>query len=102
VELPGGDGLRVTGQLPELDLNAWRDWVAGLRGHAGGGAGTGDLRWTVADLGIDRLQVGPARLQEVRLDLEQGAQAWDVRVKAQELVGRLSPPPQDPSPAPAR
>ena len=92
VELPGGDGLRVTGQLPELDLNAWRDWVAGLRGNAGGGAGTGDLRWTVADLGIDRLQVGPARLQEVRLDLEQGAQAWDVRVKAQELVGRLSLP----------
>jgi uncharacterized protein (TIGR02099 family) len=92
VELPGGDGLRVTGQLPELDLNVWRDWAAGLRGNAGGGAGTGNLRWTVADLGIDRLQVGPARLQEVRLDLEQGAQAWDVRVKAQELAGRLSLP----------
>jgi uncharacterized protein YhdP len=39
VELPGGDGLRMTGQLPELDLNAWRDWAAGLRGNAGGGAG---------------------------------------------------------------
>ncbi len=92
VELPGGDGLRVTGELPELDLNAWRDWVVGLTGNAGGGAGLGNLRWTVADLGIDRLQVGPVRLQEVRLDLEQGAQAWDVRVKAQELAGRLSIP----------
>ncbi|MBP8290927.1 MAG: hypothetical protein KAX51_14190, partial [Chromatiaceae bacterium] len=92
VDLPGGDGLRLTGHLPELDLNDWRDWTAGLAGAAGGGGGMGGLRWTVADLGIDRLHVGPARLQEVRLDLEQGAQAWDIRVKAQELAGRLSIP----------
>ena len=92
VDLPGDDGLRLTGQLPELDLNAWRDWTAGLGGADGGAGGMGGLRWTVTDLGIDRLQVGPARLQEVRLDLEQGAQAWDIRVKARELAGHLSIP----------
>ena len=65
----------------------------GLTGNAGGGAGLGNLRWTVADLGIDRLQVGTVRLA--------GGSTWiwnraprppDVRVKAQELAGRLSIP----------
>ncbi|MFZ1536662.1 MAG: AsmA-like C-terminal region-containing protein [Chromatiaceae bacterium] len=88
VDLPGADGWRLTGHLPELDLNAWWDWSAGLTG-----AGLmGGLRWTVADFGIDRLQVGPAQLQAVRLDLEQSAQAWELRVQAQELAGRLSIP----------
>ena len=101
VELPGADGLRLTGRLPELDLNAWRDWAASTGGSGGSGvaaggagglAGLGGPRWTVADLGIDRLQVGTAQLREVRLDLEQGAQAWEMRIQAQELAGRLTLP----------
>lgn len=87
-DLPGADGLWLTGHLPELDLNAWRDWMAGLMG----GGPSGGPRWTVADLGIDRLQVGPAQLQGVRLDLEQKAQAWEVQIQAEELAGRLSIP----------
>lgn len=87
---PTGDGLRLTGRIPELDLNPWLDWAHGLTGTGL----TGGPRLTAADLRIDLLRLGQSRLRQVRLNLEQGAKEWDIQVEASELAGRLRIPHQ--------
>lgn len=87
-ELPPTAGLRIAGRLPQLDLTNWLDWAAGLPVAAT----SGSPPLSLDGLRIDHLQLGDMRLQEVVLDLEQGARTWEVQIESRELAGQLEIP----------
>jgi len=91
-DLPAEEGLRLSGHLPELDLQAWLDWGANpdsLRQRSAAPA-LPDL--IASDLRIDRMQLAQLHLHEVRLNLEGDAKAWDVHIQAKGLAGHLNIP----------
>jgi len=88
VESPSGDGLRLSGRLAELDLDPWWAWAKDL--GAGGPPAAPAL--TVAGLRIDQLRLGQFRLRDLSVEMSSGVKAWEGRIQARELAGRLSLP----------
>jgi uncharacterized protein YhdP len=75
-----GEGVRLLGELPELDLDAWRKTLAG------GGAGLPPLE---ADLTAARWTYRGQVLRDTRVRLATLAQGWDAQLSGTGAEGTL-------------
>jgi uncharacterized protein (TIGR02099 family) len=93
-ELPTAPGIRVAGELPELDLDAWLRLMG--EGEIGFGvaspadAGSSPLR--SVDLGIRHLNLMGQALKEVKLKARRAPDAWSLDVDSPRLAGSISLP----------
>lgn len=81
--------LRVSGQLPELDLDAWR---AALTSSLGGDgeASPGPLQLRVEALQLDTLLALGRDWRHALLDLQRQPESWQLQLETRALKGRLS------------
>lgn len=86
-DAPPDSGLVVTGRAVSMDAPAWL-------GMLGGGEGTG-LALRRIDIGVDRLQLGPATFPSTRLRVLPGGNARVVQVQGDALQGQLVVPDAD-------
>jgi len=81
--LPDREGFSVTGSLPYVDVERWREVL-------GGGDGTGSPLSSALDLKIAALDVGGRRLNDVALRAGTSGSVWIANVSAKELAGDIA------------
>jgi uncharacterized protein (TIGR02099 family) len=81
--LPDREGFSVTGSLPYVDVERWREAL-------GGGDGTGWSLSSALDLKIAALDVGGRRLNDVALRAGTSGSVWIANVSAKELAGEIA------------
>ncbi len=81
--LPDREGLSVTGSLPYVDVDRWRELL-------GGADGTGTSLSSALDLKIAALDVGGRRLNDVALRAGTSGSVWIANVSAKELAGEIA------------
>jgi uncharacterized protein (TIGR02099 family) len=81
--LPDREGLSLTGSLPYVDVDRWREVL-------GGGDGTGSPLSSALDLKIAALDVGGRRLNDVALRAGTSGSVWIANVSAKELAGEIA------------
>ena len=81
--LPDREGFSVTGSLPYVDVERWREVL-------GGGDGTGSPLSSALDLKIAALDVGGRRLNDVALRAGTSGSVWIANVSAKELAGEIA------------
>ena len=81
--LPDREGFSVTGSLPYMDVERWRELL-------GGGDGTGSPLSSALDLKIAALDVGGRRLNDVALRAGTSGSVWIANVSAKELAGEIA------------
>ncbi len=81
--LPDREGFFVTGSLPYVDVERWREVL-------GGGDGTGSPLSSALDLKIAALDVGGRRLNDVALRAGTSGSVWIANVSAKELAGEIA------------
>ena len=81
--LPDREGFSVTGSLPYVDVERWREAL-------GGGDGTGSPLSSALDLKIATLDVGGRRLNDVALRAGTSGSVWIANVSAKELAGDIA------------
>jgi len=81
--LPDREGFSVTGSLPYVDVEQWREAL-------GGGDGTGLPLSSALDLKIAALDVGGRRLNDVALRAATSGSVWIANVSAKELAGEIA------------
>ncbi len=81
--LPDREGFSVTGSLPYVDVERWREAL-------GGGDGTGLPLSSALDLKIAVLDVGGRRLNDVALRAGTSGSVWIANVSAKELAGEIA------------
>jgi uncharacterized protein (TIGR02099 family) len=78
--LPDREGLTVTGSLPYVDADRWRELLGGK----------GDSSFSPAlDLKIAELDFGGRRLNDVTLRASTSASEWTANISAKELEGEI-------------
>jgi len=78
--LPEREGLTVTGSLPYVDADRWRELLGGK----------GDSSFSPAlDLKIAALDFGGRRLNDVALRASTSASEWTANISAKELEGEI-------------
>ncbi|AFL75922.1 YhdP family protein [Thiocystis violascens] len=91
-------GVFLDGVLKELDLTAWMDWFESTQSRASAASGAaradgGTPEVAGVQLRIDRLRLGDVDLHGLALDIAPPTDGWELRVSADELVGRIRFPP---------
>jgi len=81
--LPDREGLSVTGRLPYVDVDRWRELL-------GGEDGTGLSFSSALDLNIAALDFGGRRLNDVALRAGTSGSVWIANVSARELAGEIA------------
>src|SRR5882672_7810100 len=81
--LPDREGLSVTGSLPYVDVDRWRELL-------GGEDGTGLSFSSAFDLKIAALDFGGRRLNDVALRAGTSGNVWIANVSARELSGEIA------------
>jgi len=81
--LPDREGLSVTGSLPYVDVDRWRELL-------GGEDGTGLSFSSAFDLKIAALDFGGRRLNDVALRAGTSGSVWIANVSARELSGEIA------------
>ena len=81
--LPDREGLSVTGSLPYVDVDRWRELL-------GGEDGTGLSFSSALDLNIAALDFGGRRLNDVALRAGTSGSVWIANVSARELSGEIA------------
>src|SRR5467141_3148104 len=81
--LPDREGLSVTGSLPYVDVDRWRELL-------GGEDGTGLSFSSALDLNIAALDFGGRRLNDVALRAGTSGSVWIANVSARELAGEIA------------
>jgi len=82
-ELPEREGVSVTGSLPYVDVERWREVL-------GAGDGTGSALSSALDLKIAALDVVGRRLNDVALRAGTSGSVWIANVSAKELAGEIA------------
>ena len=81
--LPDREGVSVTGSLPYVDVERWREVL-------GAGDGTGSPLSSALDLKIAALDVVGRRLNDVALRAGTSGSVWIANVSAKELAGEIA------------
>jgi uncharacterized protein (TIGR02099 family) len=81
--LPDREGLSVTGSLPYVDVDRWRELL-------GGEEETGSSSSSALDLKIAALDFGGRRLNDVSLRAGTSGSVWIANVSARELAGEIA------------
>ena len=81
--LPDREGLSVTGSLPYVDVDRWRELL-------GDEDGTGSSFSSALDLKIAALDFGGRRLNDVSLRAGSSGSVWIANVSARELAGEIA------------
>ena len=81
--LPDREGLSVTGSLPYVDVDRWRELL-------GGEDGTGSPFSSALDVKIAALDFGGRRLNDVSLRAGTSGSVWIANVSARELAGEIA------------
>jgi uncharacterized protein (TIGR02099 family) len=84
-----GGGLRLTGTLPEFDVDQWSAVLSSKSADKALGT-TSVLRQV--DMEIGTLKVASRQLDKVKLLANRGADAWDVDLKSVQVQGRIHLP----------
>ncbi|MDB6062558.1 MAG: hypothetical protein JWM78_2661 [Verrucomicrobiaceae bacterium] len=84
----------LTGRVPVLDFNEWRDVMAQDRTAAGADKpqDANALALSVRDLQFDTVTIGGQTLNALALSGHRDAQAWQLSLAAQQLAGNLRVP----------
>nr|WP_256737565.1 YhdP family protein [Pseudomonas sp. dw_358] len=90
VQLPDSKGLRVRGELDQLDLGPWKQQVDQ---YAGGDPG-GSARQIISgvDLKVGHLKGFGLDLDQVRVQLQRAASAWNLGITSQQMTGTVAVP----------
>lgn len=80
-------GIRISGQLAELDIAAWQAVIEGL--PQSGSDATPPLR---ADLTIDRLRYGDVQIDDLELALQRSTESLRGELRSATLSGRFDAP----------
>ena len=81
--LPDREGLSVTGSLPYVDVDRWRELL-------GGEDGTGLSFSSALELNIAALDFGGRRLNDVAVRAGTSGSVWIANVSAKELAGEIA------------
>jgi uncharacterized protein (TIGR02099 family) len=81
--LPDREGFSVTGSLPYVDLDRWREVL-------GGEDGTSSSLLSALDLKIAALDFGERRLNDVALRAGTSGSVWIANLSAKELAGEIA------------
>lgn len=89
-QLPDSKGLRVRGELDQLDLEPWKQQASQL----GGGDPAGSARQILngVDLKVGHLKGLGVDLDQVRLQLQRAATAWNLGITSQQMTGTAAVP----------
>ncbi|KQB53063.1 hypothetical protein AQS70_02465 [Pseudomonas endophytica] len=88
--LPATKGLRIRGVLSELDVAPWQALVERYAGKDPGGNAKQLL--SSADFKINKLIALGTQLDQVRLQLQRGAAAWNLQITSQQATGAVTLP----------
>lgn len=89
-QLPPGQGLRVRGRLPELDLEPWQKQLDRVAGNDPGGSAKQVLRGV--DLSIGQLKGFGLNLAQAVVRVDRGGNLWAVRLDSKEVIGNARIP----------
>lgn len=89
-ELPRAPGLRITGRLEYLPLDAWRGWLARPDAAGQGAALAGQL--SLLQLDIGRLESFGRTFEDLKVVAQRDAAAWGIRVEGADATGVIRVP----------
>ena len=82
---PGAEGLWISGNLRQLDLDAW---LALFRGN--GGSGAGENLFKEASVSFNELRVFNHRLRDTHVRFRQAGHGWQANLAGREIAGEVN------------
>ena len=91
-QLPNTPGLRLRGQLDELDLDPWKKLADSFPSNTSSDSASGASLLDSADLTVGHLKGFGLSLDQARLQLQRAATAWSLNIDSQQMVGSIGLP----------